>query len=356
MSCEPRIDERGDATVGLNDTSLSLKLDVSWRCRVLIVDDDELVVASLARLLARADYDVHTAKSGEEALRVLSRTPCKIVLTDWQMPNMDGLALCRSLRSQGNSAYVYVLLLTVRKTKPDVLAGLAAGADDYIVKGAPPEEILARLEVGRRITRLEHSLRVSNRENRRLSVTDPLTGLRNRRYLMQYLPRELDRSRRHQRPLALLSCDIDKFKQVNDEFGHEVGDEVLEAFAARLTSCIRQSTDWIARTGGEEFMIVLPETDLSGASCVAEKVRSCLANQPIATHAGTLAVTLSIGATALETMADFERVSVVELLRAADRCLYVSKNLGRNRATAAPAAHSGAGTSAATSGASNEIN
>jgi diguanylate cyclase (GGDEF)-like protein len=269
---------------------------------------------------------------------------------------MDGLALCRSLRSQGNNAYVYVLLLTVRKTKPDVLAGLAAGADDYIVKGAPPEEILARLEVGRRITRLEHSLRVSNRENRRLSVTDPLTGLRNRRYLMQYLPRELDRSRRHQHPLALLSCDIDKFKQVNDEFGHEVGDEVLEAIAARLTSCIRESTDWIARTGGEEFMIVLPETDLGGASRVAEKVRSCLANQPIATRAGTLPITVSIGATALETMADFARVSVVELLRAADRCLYISKNLGRNRATAAPAAHSGVGTSAATSGASNEIN
>jgi two-component system, cell cycle response regulator len=353
---EVTTDHHGEARTDANDTPLNLELDASWRCRVLIVDDDELMATTLASLLVHADYDVHIARSGEEALRIMSATPCKIVVTDWQMPNMDGLALCRSLRSRGNSAYVYVLLHTVRHSKPDVLAGLTAGADDYIVKGAPSEEIIARLEVGRRITRLEHSLRVSNREHRRLSVTDSLTGLRNRRYLMKYLPRELERSRRHNRPLSILSCDIDNFKRINDEFGHETGDEVLQAIAGRLTTCIRESTDWIARMGGEEFMIVLPETNLSGASRVAEKVRSALAGQPIATRASILAVTVSIGATALETMVDLETVSIMDLLRAADRCLYVSKHLGRDRTTVAPVASPRVAPSAAPSGARNEIN
>jgi two-component system cell cycle response regulator len=283
----------------------------------------------------------------------MSETPCRIVVTDWHMPNMDGLALCRGLRSRVSGPYVYLLLLTVRNAKCDVLTGLGAGADDYIVKGATPEEILARLEVGRRITRLEHSLRASNQENRRLSVTDALTGLRNRRYLMKYLPRELERSRGHQRPLAILSCDIDKFKAINDEFGHEAGDQVLQAFAGRLTSCIREPIDWIARTGGEEFVIVLPETDLIGASRVAEKVRAALAGQSITTQAGVLAVTVSIGATALESALESETVSLGELLRAADSCLYISKKLGRNRATAA---HCGAETPTARIGASDEVN
>jgi two-component system, cell cycle response regulator len=276
------------------------------------------------------------------------------VITDWQMPDMDGLELCRSLRSQADNSYVYILLLTIRQSKHDILTGLAAGADDYIVKGAPTEEILARAEVGRRITRLEQSLRVSNRENRRLSVTDPLTGAHNRRYLMKYLPREIERSRRHQHPVAILSCDIDNFKRVNDEFGHAVGDEVLREFAARVKHCIRAATDWVARTGGEEFMIVLPETNLHGAACAAEKVRLALATRPIATRAGAHAVTVSIGATALETAVDFEAVPLIELLRTVDRCLYMSKNLGRDRVTAGAPAHSQPGDFVTTPGARNE--
>jgi diguanylate cyclase (GGDEF)-like protein len=356
MLAELRIQGPAGATAAINDTSISLKLDVSSRCPVLIVDDDELVLASLARLLSRADYEVYTANSAAAALRILSVESCRIVITDWQMPDMDGLTLCRSLRSRTDNSYVYILLLTIRKSEHDILTGLAAGADDYIVKGAPAEEILARAEVGRRITRLEQSLRVSNRENRRLSVTDPLTGVRNRRYLMKYLPREIERSRRHQHPVAVLSCDIDNFKRVNDEFGHDAGDEVLREFAARVKSGLRTATDWVARTGGEEFMIVLPETNLCGATCVAEKVRCALAAQPIATRAGALAVTVSIGVSALETAVDFETVPLVELLRTADRCLYMSKHLGRDRATAASPGHSRPGDFLTTAGVRNETN
>ncbi len=334
MRPEPVIAIPERATACLDDTAVQ-KMGPLWQCRVLVVDDDELVRAQLVVLLRLAGYDVQAAGSGEEALRILRDMSCQIILTDWQMADMDGLSLCRNVRLKDDEGYVYVLMLTVRNSKRDILAGLAAGADDYIVKGAPSEEILARLEVGRRITQIESSLRASNQENGRLSVTDALTGAHNRRYLMRNLPRELERARRYDHPLAILSCDLDRFKRVNDRFGHEAGDETLQAFVMRSASCLREATDWIVRSGGEEFVLVLPETTLEGASCVARKVRQVLAAEPIATSAGALFVTVSIGATAVETAEEVASVSVIELLRAADRCLYVSKNLGRDRVTAA---------------------
>jgi diguanylate cyclase (GGDEF)-like protein len=340
MHPDPVPARSGNATTVQNET-VAQKMGPLWQCRVLVVDDDEVVRAQLALLLRLAGYDVRVAGSGEEALAILGTTSCQIVLTDWQMADMDGLALCRNVRLKDDEGYVYVLMLTVRNTRRDVLVGLAAGADDYVVKGTPAEEILARLEVGRRITQRESSLRASNQENGRLSVTDPLTGAHNRRYLMRNLPRELERARRYDHPLAVLSCDIDRFKCVNDRFGHEVGDETLQAFVVRSASCIREATDWIVRSGGEEFVLVLPETTLEGASSVAKKVRQALAAEPITTRAGPLFVTVSIGVTAVETTDELASVSVVELLRAADRCLYVSKNLGRNRVTAASAACAG---------------
>jgi len=309
-------------------------LELLSRCRVLVVDDDELVRAQLSALLRMGGYDVLTAASGEEAVRALASRDCQMVLTDWQMPDMDGLALCRRLRLEHTESYVYVLMLTVRSRQADVLAGLAAGVDDYVVKGASPEEILARLQVGRRITRLEQSLRKSTRENRRLAVTDSLTGARNRRYLMEYLGRELERSRRYDRPLAILACDIDAFKEVNDGFGHEAGDAVLRSFVSRATTCIRADSDWIARLGGDEFVIVLPETGLTAANRVADKLRRILKDKPIVAFRGAVSSTVSIGVTALQTAHELATVSVVELLRAADQGLYASKNNGKDQTTA----------------------
>jgi diguanylate cyclase (GGDEF)-like protein len=325
-----------DATVDLNDTILTQRLQSSRPCRVLVVDDDDLVRARLAALLRTAEFDVETAASGEEALSVLGNRHCQILLTDWQMPDMDGLSLCRIVRTEQHQSYVYVLMLTVRDGKDDLLAGLAAGADDYVVKSAPVEEILARLEVARRITHVEHSLRSSNRENRRLAVTDPLTGAHNLRYLMKNLPREMARSQRYGHPLAVLSCDIDRFKQINDGFGHEAGNELLRAFVARAQSCIRSASDWLARVGGDEFMIVLPETDAAGAGKVAQKLRQVFARAPVTTHAGAINFTASIGVTAMEAAHEVRGISSIdELLRAADRGLYASKRLGGNQATAA---------------------
>jgi two-component system cell cycle response regulator len=221
----------------------------------------------------------------------------------------------------------------VRNGRGDIVAGLAAGADDYVVKGASTEELLARIGVGRRITRLERSLRSSNRENRRMATTDPLTGVHNRRFLMKYLPRELERSRRSDQPMAVLSCDLDHFKDINDKFGHEAGDQALQGFVKGATACIREGNDWIVRSGGEEFVIVLPDTDLAGACCVAQRLRQVLASEQIPTSTGAVTLTVSTGASALETERDLSEASVLDLLRAADRGLYASKDAGRDRVT-----------------------
>ena len=168
-----------------------------------------------------------------------------------------------------------------------------------------------------------------------MSVTDALTGVFNRRFLMRFLPRELERSRRYDHPLGLVSCDLDNFKRINDGFGHEAGDEILQEFAARACGTIRKGIDWVVRSGGEEFLIVLPETGLLGASRAAARLRAALAAHPMSTSSGLFAVTVSMGVTALETATELGKVSVPELLRTVDRCLFVSKERGRDRATAA---------------------
>jgi two-component system, cell cycle response regulator len=316
----------------LHDTILTRRLEESPPCRVLLVDDDELVRARLSAQLRNSHFDVEVAASGAEALRIMSTTHCQVLITDWQMPDMDGLALCRNVRAEMGESYVYVLILTVRAGKTDLLSGLAAGADDYMVKGAPMEEFMARLEVARRITHVELSLRESNRENRQRSVTDELTAANNLRYFVKNLPRELLRSQRYGHPLAVLSCDIDSFKAVNDNHGHEAGDEVLKAFVARAESCIRESADWLARVGGDEFMIVLPETRLHGANSVAQKLRAACTDCPVETHAGPVGFTVSIGVTAVDVGREVESTSRIEhLLRTVDRSLYVSKSLSGNR-------------------------
>jgi two-component system, cell cycle response regulator len=355
MQSEVRLAAQDLPVKDLDDSSITLLSDPTRRCCVLLVDDDELVRGQFAALLQIAGYDVYTAASGDEALRVLDQTPCQIVLTDWQMPDMDGLALCRNIRLRDSTGYVYVLMLTIRSGRRDILAGLSAGADDYVVKGAATEEILARLQVGRRITHLESSLRKSNLLNRQMSVTDPLTGARNRRYLMKYLPREIERARRYHHPTTILSCDIDHFKRINDGFGHDAGDEVLQAFVNRAGLGIRQEIDWIARSGGEEFVVVLPETPLTGGCHVAQRLLAALADPPITTCAGPLVVTMSIGIAALDAQTYLENASATKLLSTADRYLYESKRLGRNRATAGPTVPTTAPTPDITANVSDEI-
>src|SRR5277367_4681543 len=244
---------------------------------ILLAEDDPVTRMLMTRFLKKAGYEVDAVSNGSEALDHMTRRYYPMLVTDWEMPEMDGVSLCKAVRNLQMDGYVYALLLTARDSKEHIIAGLEAGADDYLIKPVHEAELIARLNAGRRILNLEHSLRAANQRNRILSITDALTGAYNRRYLMEQLPRELERCRRHRIPLSVLMCDIDHFKTINDAKGHAAGDEVLQQFAARAQKSIRSNSDWVSRYGGEEFLIVLPETAHEGAVSVAEKIRSLTA-------------------------------------------------------------------------------
>jgi diguanylate cyclase (GGDEF)-like protein len=254
-----------------------------------------------------------------------------ILVTDWEMPGMDGLELCKAVRNMQLDGYVYALLLTARDAKEHIIAGLEAGADDYIVKPVHEPELIARLNAGRRILDLEQSLRIANQRNRILSITDALTGAFNRRYMMEQLPREVERCRRYASPLSIIMCDIDHFKQVNDGMGHSAGDDVLQQFVARIQDSIRSNSDWIARYGGEEFLLVLPETSFTSGLFVAEKIRALIAEVPFATRAGEARLTASLGVASTGAEGPDLSLKVDALIKAADQCLYRSKEEGRDR-------------------------
>ena len=204
-----------------------------------------------------------------------------ILVTDWEMPEMDGVALCKAVRSLQLDGYVYALLLTARDSKEHIIAGLEAGADDYLVKPVHEPELIARLNAGRRILALEHSLRAANERNRILSITDALTGAYNRRYLMEQLPRELERCRRYAYPLSVLMCDIDHFKQMNDARGHAAGDEVLQQFAARMQRSHPHARATGSRaTAARSFSSCCRRPSYEGAMFVAEKMRWMMASRP----------------------------------------------------------------------------
>jgi two-component system, cell cycle response regulator len=317
-------------------TTLQRRMEPSQPCRVLIVDDDELVRARLSSVLRASQFDVELAASAEDALLSMNERRHHILLTDWQMPDMDGLSLCRKVRQRRCDGYIYVLMHTVRNGRQDLLAGLAAGADDYLVKGVPIEELLARMEVARRISSAESAMRLDrNDSNGALATSDALTGANNLCYLLKHLPRELARSRRYGHTLAVLSCDIDGFKEINDRLGYEAGDAVLRAFIARAENCIRKDSDWLARVADDEFMIVLPETNVHGAHRVAQKLRESFAKAPVHTGAGPVIFTASIGMTAIEPKHERDGKSRLEdVFRAAGRGLHASQKRGGDHVTA----------------------
>jgi diguanylate cyclase (GGDEF)-like protein len=314
--------------------------------RVLLVDDDEIVIERLRDLITAAGFEVATASNGAAALAELKRQFAPIVILDRSMPGMDGLALTRAIRDDPHyPGYVYIMLCTAHDSEEEILSGLEAGADDYLSKRVSGPQLLARLATARRILSLEHSLKLVIEERRRMAMTDALTGAHNRRYFMSHMRRELKRTRRLGGDLSLLMCDLDHFKHINDRKGHAAGDEVLVEFVRRVQKSLPREYDWCARMGGEEFAVVLPQTPLTGAGTVAEKIRLVVGTAPMLTSAGGVEVTVSVGVTSLSVLADPNAATPEQLLSRADDCLYASKNLGRDRVTVdgAPAQTKSAG-------------
>ena len=308
-------------------------LDLGVAPPILLVDDDELVLAYLEALVRAAGFEVRTAPGGAEAIASLEQTFTPVVIADLNMPGMSGLELCRNIRQHPWPGYIYLLLLTAQDAEQDILAGLNAGADDYLSKRTSMAQLLARLRTAQRLLTLEKSLKDALTQTRRLSLTDPLTGAPNLLYFKRRLGRELGRLRRFGGELCLLSLDIDSFKQINDRYGHSCGDVVLQEFVRRVGQSLPRDTDWYARIGGEEFAVVLDGTDMPGAAIVAERLRRTIADSPMKTATALLDVTVSIGVSGVSAGADRAECTIEFLLQLADRRLYASKEGGRNRVT-----------------------
>ncbi len=298
---------------------------------ILIVEDDPVTRRLLEKMLQEAGCgEVRSAANGRVALEILKHRLYPIVITDWVMPEMDGLQLCRAIRQDDLPGYIYVIVLTVKDAKADVVRGLEAGADEYLVKPVNPAELRVRLKTAQRILKLDKSLRTTNEEIRILSIKDPLTGIFNRVYLMERLPQEIKRSQRYGHPLSIIMCDIDHFKTVNDEFGHKAGDQILKGFVQCLSASIRLDIDWIARYGGEEFLIVLPETELQPACLVAERLRRVVSEKVFRLKGKDIRITSSFGVSSFHPGKD-QKTTFDSMMEQADEFLYEAKREGRNR-------------------------
>jgi diguanylate cyclase (GGDEF)-like protein len=292
---------------------------------VLIVDDDPDMCILLEDVLCSSGHKVTCVSNGRDALACYNSEFHPIVISDWRMPEMDGLTLCRSIRSMNTDNYTYIVLLTAKNSKQEIITGLEAGADDYLSKPFHRAELLARLSTGKRILGLERSLRRANEEVKQLSITDPLTGCYNRGYVAERIPKEIERARRYNKPLSLIMTDIDHFKQINDKYGHHSGDLVLIRFVNLIKNRIREGADWLARFGGEEFVLFMTETPPERAYLIAERMRSVIEDTPFETAEHEIKITASFGVTGVNSDNVGEQVSLEMLLHQADALLYTSK-------------------------------
>jgi diguanylate cyclase (GGDEF)-like protein len=302
--------------------------------QILVAEDNPVFQSMLQNMLGKWGYDVVMADNGGLAWRILqgSNAP-PLAILDWMMPDIDGVEVCRKIRQAAQQRYIYVILLTAKTEHKDLVEGMEAGADDYLTKPFNTHELRVRLRAGRRILDLQEQLLQAQEALREQATHDGLTGLWNRTSILEILQQEASRSARESLPLAVLMADLDNFKKINDTYGHLAGDHVLRESAQRLRSNVR-SYDAIGRYGGEEFLVVLPGCDESGAAAQAERLRDAISSEPIATSAGEISVTCSVG---LSWSPRAEPDAPKELLRSADEALYGAKRTGRNRVTIQPA-------------------
>ena len=311
--------------------------------RIIFAEDEPASRALLSRQLESAGYDAIACANGQEALDAIRAEGSGIVIADWMMPELDGLELCALVRELGamkTLGSVYFILLTANSDKESIVRGLDAGADDYLTKPYHPKELLARIRAGVRIMELQEQavrsqievhkvnaqLAVLNQKLDRLANTDVLTGLANRRRLFERFAEVWSLAERKERALSCVMLDVDRFKRVNDDHGHKTGDLVLKQIAAVLDRHVRQY-DICGRFGGEEFLIVCPETELAGAAALAERIRLAVADLAIEADRVTIRPTISAGVAQMD--AGHETPDAV--IAAADSMLYRAKESGRDR-------------------------
>ncbi len=295
--------------------------------RVLIVDDHEDNVEVIRARLEASGYQVESAADGEEALERVRQSPPDLILLDVMMPRIDGMEVARRIKADETLPFIPIIMQTALDTVEHKVEGLGAGADDYVTKPINFAELEARVKSMLRIKVLQDELSRANNELRRMAVTDSLTGLHNRRNVEVLLHDMFEHSVRLHEPLACAMFDLDHFKSVNDTYGHQAGDTVLQQLAGLLKASARE-IDKVGRYGGEEFIILLPGTVLDAAVTFAERTRQQVESHIFTFEGGSLRRTLSCGVAAFP----HPRISHREaLVKAADDALYVAKELGRNR-------------------------
>jgi diguanylate cyclase (GGDEF)-like protein len=295
---------------------------------VLVADDDPIFRHVLQNCLEKWGYRPIAVENGAHAWKLLQEPKApQMVILDWMMPGLDGLELCRKLREHKDSPYRYLLLVTAKDHKQDVVAGLEAGADDYLTKPFDVDELRARIRSGTRILQLQDALLQAHEKLQFEAAHDGLTGIWNRRAILDLLKKEVERHHRTREPLGIIMADVDHFKRINDSYGHLAGDAVLGEVAARIVASLR-SYDFVGRFGGEEFLVVLSGCDSANLSASAERMRNFISHVPIETDAGQLRVTLSMGVVSAQADSIFDYES---FLHAADVALYRAKANGRDR-------------------------
>ncbi|HKW89665.1 MAG TPA: diguanylate cyclase [Candidatus Acidoferrales bacterium] len=297
------------------------------KLRVLVADDSAIQRKLVEHALEGEPYAAIFAKSGEEALGLYAEKRPSIVITDWMMEDTTGLELCEKIRRDGQGGYTYIIVLTSMAEKGNVVKGLAAGADDYLTKPFDPGELLARIGVGRRTVQLHREIEAKNQQLEAMAYTDPLTGLPNRRGIEEWAKRQLHSAARHGFAVWVAHMDLDDFKQINDEYGHEAGDAVLKRFGEVLKKNTRAS-DISGRIGGDEFLYVVSHVEEKHILTTVNRLREQFCAQKFRFGTKEVSVTASVGACGF---AGKEAPEFWKLVREADQALYAAKRAGRNR-------------------------
>ncbi|MFH2046967.1 MAG: diguanylate cyclase [Pseudomonadota bacterium] len=294
--------------------------------KVLIAEDDITSRTILTAILEKWGYNPIAVNDGLDALKILQKADSpELVLLDWKMPVMDGLEVCRRIRQQLCNNLVYIIILTSKSEKTNIVAGLDAGANDYVIKPYDNEELRARINVGQRMIEIQSELEKTKKALVHEAMHDHLTGIYNRRAIIDMLQRELSLARRKRNRINIGMCDLDNFKQINDCYGHQAGDEVLCGFTRTIQNNLR-GYDIFGRYGGEEFLVIIPDGIKSSEEHIFERLRNKIAEQRILTRAGEISVTMSVGVAGIHN-----GESVDTLLGAADTALYRAKEEGRNQ-------------------------
>jgi diguanylate cyclase (GGDEF)-like protein len=304
---------------------------------ILVIDDTNPIRKQILHTLRGAELfdNYFEAANGIEGFKILLSEKIDLILCDVEMPGMDGFKFLNMVTSRKELRDIPVLLLTSHNELETKIRGLEQGASDYLTKPFSPEELLARVKIHLKIKMLQDHLKESNLRLLQISLTDPLTELNNRRHLMDTLEKEFERCQRSNHPCAFLMIDLDHFKRVNDTYGHQQGDEVLQATAREIKRQLRQY-DTAARFGGEEFALLLPETTPEDALMVAERLRKSISDIKFSGSISELTITTSIG---IATLPDNNIDSIEDLIRLADDALYTAKGNGRNRVEITPFSH-----------------